>query len=409
MDVIGKSVIRKDALDKVTGRAQYTDDYQTNKMLSAKMVISPYAHARIVEVDTLDAWKVSGVRAIIAGEQFPLVGEAIRDRPPIAVDKVRYHGEAVALVVADTPVQAKKAADLIKVKYELLPVVNSPTEAFQKGAPLVHEHLGEYEKQENVYPVPGTNIATHVKIRKGNMERGWAESDTVVEASFSFPPSDHAAMETRSAIAEILPDGKIIITTSSQGPFMVKRLISQYFNVEQEKIIVHTPLVGGAYGGKSSTQWEIFAYLGSKAVGGRPVKILYTREEDILTAPCHIGLDATIKFGADRNGIIKVAEIRYLWDGGAYCDKASDLTRAGAVDCTGPYHIDNLWCDSYCMYTNHPYPAAYRGFSHSELSFAIERTMDLLADKLGMDPLELRYRNAIRPGHTTPTRVKVNQ
>ncbi len=409
MDIIGKSVIRKDAYDKVTGRARYTNDFQSVPMLSARIVISPYAHARIIEIDTSEASKVPGVRAILAGEHFPLTGEAIRDRPPIAVDKVRYHGEAVALVVADTPVQAQKAAFLIKVNYEQLPVVNSPTEAFQKGAPLVHEHVDQYKKEENVYPVTGTNIATQAKIRKGNMEQGWAESETVVEESISFAPSDHAAMETRCASCEILSDGTILITTSSQAPYMVKRLIAKYFDEDQGKIVVHTPLVGGAYGGKASVQQEVFAYLASRAVGGKPVKLFYTREEDILTAPCHIGLDAKVKLGADRNGMIKAAEIRFLWDGGAYCDKSSDLTRAGAVDCTGPYRVDNLQCDSYCMYTNHPYAAPFRGFSHSELSFAIERTMDLLAQKLGMDPLELRYRNAIKPGDTTPTRVRLTK
>ncbi|MCM2533111.1 xanthine dehydrogenase family protein molybdopterin-binding subunit [Neobacillus pocheonensis] len=408
MEVIGKSVIRKEALDKVTGRARYTHDHHSVTMLLGKVVISPYGHARIVAIDTSEAEKMPGVRAILAGDHFPLTGEAIRDRPPIAVDKVRHHGEALALVVADTPAQAKKAANLIKVQYELLPVVNSPSQAFERDAPLVHEHLGEYKKESDVYPVPGTNIATHVKIRKGNMEKGWAESDTIVEADFSLAPSDHVAMETRCSIAEILPDGTIKITTSSQAPFMVKKLIADYFNEDVGKIIVETPLVGGAYGGKAAVQLEILAYLGSKAVGGLPVKVLNTREEDILMSPCHIGLDAKIKFGADHSGKIQVAEIRYLWDGGAFSDKATDLTRAGATDCTGPYNIENLWCDSYCMYTNHPYASPFRGFSHSELSFAIERTMDLLAEKLAMDPLELRYRNAIMPGHMTPTRVLLN-
>jgi CO/xanthine dehydrogenase Mo-binding subunit len=409
VEILGKSVVRKDALDKVTGRAKYTHDYHSLPMLSAKMVISPYGHAKIVSVDTTDAWAVYGVRAILAGRRFPLTGEAIRDRPPIAVDKVRYHGEPVALVVADTPTQAKKAADLIKVQYDLLPVVNSPSQAFQKDAPLVHDQLGEYKKEKYVYPVPNTNIATHIKIRKGNMERGWNESEAVVEAAFSFAPSDHAAIETRCATAEIMPDGHILITTSSQAPFMVKRLISDYFGEDIGKIIVQTPLVGGAYGGKASVQLEILAYLASKEVGGKAVKILNTREEDILTSPCHIGLDASIKLGADRTGKIKAAEIRFLWDAGAYSDKANDLTRAGAADCTGPYNIENVWCDSYCMYTNHPYAAPFRGFSHSELSFAIERTMDLLAQKLRMDPLELRYINAIMPDHTTPTRVRLNK
>jgi xanthine dehydrogenase accessory protein pucB len=409
MDVIGKSVIRKESLEKVTGSAMYTDDYKSDKMLSCEMVISPYAHAKIVSIETTEAWKIPGVRAIVAGERFPLIGEAIRDRPPIAVDKVRYHGEPVALVVAETPVQAKKAADQIKVQYELLPVVNSPTQAFQKNAPLVHENLKEYKKDKESLPVPDSNIATHIKIRKGNMEKGWAESEVTVEASYSFAPSDHAAMETRCSIAEILPDGVIKITTSSQAPFMVKRLISDYFGEDIGKIVVHTPLVGGAYGGKASTQLEVLAYLASKAAGGRPVKLLNTREEDMITSPCHIGLDAMIKFGADRSGKIKAAEIRFLWDGGAYSDKAIDLTRAGATDCTGPYNIENVWCDSYCMYTNHTYPAPYRGFSHSELSFAGERTMDLLAKKINMDPLEIRYVNAIMPGNTTPTQFLLNK
>lgn len=409
MEVIGKSVIRKDALEKVTGFAKYTNDFQTVSMLSAQMVISPYGHAKIAAIDTTEASKVNGVRTIIAGKEYPLTGEAIRDRPPIAFDKVRHHGEPVALVVADTPAQAKSAADLIRVQYELLPVVNSPAQAFQKGAPLVHERLGEYKKEEDSHPVPGTNIATHIKIRKGNMEQGWADSETTVEARFSFNPSDHAAMETRCATAEILPNGTIKIMTSSQAPFMVKRLIADYFGEDLGKIVVHTPLVGGAYGGKASVQLEVLAYLASKEVGGRPVKIFNTREEDILSSPCHIGLDATVKIGADRNGKIKAMHIQYLWDGGAYSDKAIDVTRSGAVDCTGPYNVENVWCDSYCMYTNHPYAAPFRGFSHSELSFAIERTMDLLAEKLGKDPFEIRYLNAILPGNTTPTRVPLNK
>ena len=407
MRVIGKSVIRKEAYDKVTGRARYTHDYR-KQTLSVQMVVSPYGHARIVELDTAEARKVQGVRAIVTGGGFPLNGEAIRDRPPLASGKVRYHGEPVALVVADTPVLAKKAANLVKVKYELLPVVNSPTKAFQDGAPLVHERLGEYEVEKGVKPVPGTNIAAQVKIRKGDMERGWSECETIVKASFSFSPSDHTAIETRCATAEIFPDGTIEIMTSSQAPFMVKKLIASYFDEEVGKIIVHTPLVGGAYGGKAAVQLEILAYLASKAVGGRAVKLINTREEDIITSPCHIGLDATIKFGADQNGLIKAAEIRYLWDSGAYSDKGVDLARSGAADCTGPYHIENVWCDSFCMYTNHPYASPYRGFSHSELSFAIERTMDLLAEKLAIDPLELRRRNAILPGHQTPTQVRLN-
>ncbi|MGG3805847.1 xanthine dehydrogenase family protein molybdopterin-binding subunit [Metabacillus fastidiosus] len=408
MNIIGKSVIRKEAYEKVTGKARYTNDYQSVDMLHARLVTSPYAHAKIIEIDQSEAWEIPGVRAVITGENLPLTGEDLRDRRPIATDKVRYHGEVVAVVVADNPVLAKKGADKIKVKYEPLPVVNSPGEALKKDAPLVHENLAQYEKIGQVYPVPGTNIANITKIRKGNMEKGWRESEITVEENFFFHPSDHAAMETRCSFAEIRANGDIVITSSSQAPFMIKKLIGDYFNIDDGKIIVNTPLVGGAYGGKAPVQLEILVYLASKAVNGRPVKLLNMREEDIITSPVHIGLDAKVRLGCTKDGILKAAEIVYLFDGGAYSDKAIDVTRAGAVDCTGPYRLDNIYCDSLCMYTNHPYASPFRGFGHSEVLFAFERTMDILARKLNMDPLELRNKNAILPGDTTPTQVLLN-
>ncbi len=256
MEVIGKSVVRKEAQDKVTGQAQYTHDYHIPKKLYGRLVISPYAHARIVSIDTKDAMQVTGVRAILTGENLPLTGESMQDRPPLAVSKVRYHGEAVVLVVADTPFQGDLAVGLIKIQYELLPVIHTPTQAFQNNSPLVHERLGDYNREKDVYPVPETNIAHHVKIRKGDMEKGWRESFTTVEAKYSLAPSDHVAMETRSSTAEITADGSIKIVTSSQSPFMVKQLIAQYFNEDIGKIVVETPLVGGAYGGRLPSNWK---------------------------------------------------------------------------------------------------------------------------------------------------------
>lgn len=410
VNIIGKSIIRKDAFEKVTGRAKYSADELSGPILHVKMVTSPYGHAKIVSIDVSKAEKVSGVRAIILGSHdLPLTGEEIRDRPPLAFNKVRYHGEPVALVVADTIAIAKKAADLIHVQYKPLPVVNTPTEALKEDAPLIHERLESYEKLGTAYPVPHSNISNVTKIRKGNMEKGWSISDVVVEESFRFSPSDHSAMETRCATAEIDPEGYIHVTTSSQAPFMVKRLISIYFQIDIGKIIVETPFVGGGYGGKAPVQWEILAYLASRAVGGRRVKIVYSREEDLLTAPCHVGLEAKVKLGSTLDGMINAAEILYLFDGGAYSDKAIDVSRAGGVDCTGPYNIENIWCDSLCVYTNHPYGSPFRGFGHSEVLFAFERTMDMLSDKLGIDRLELRKKNAILPGDTTPTQVLLNK
>ncbi|MEW4284692.1 xanthine dehydrogenase family protein molybdopterin-binding subunit [Priestia koreensis] len=410
MSILGKSVFRKEAFDKVTGKAKYTADEQEIGMLHVQMLTSPYGHALIKQINIEAARRVPGVRAIVTGQDsIPLIGEEIQDRYPVAKDRVRYYGEVVALVVADNPIIARHAADLIQVTYEPLSVINSPTEAFMSNTTLLHPQLDAYKKTEGVFPQAHTNIANKTKIRKGDLNKGWQESEVIIEETFSLGPSDHAAMETRCATAEIRPDGSVYFTTTSQAPFMLKKLMNTYFQIEVGKVIVKTPLVGGAYGGKASVQWEILAYLASRAVGGRRVKILYSREEDLTTAPCHIGLDATIKLGCKRDGKLMVAELLYLFDGGAYSDKATDLSRAGAVDCTGPYRIDHILCDAYCMYTNHPYAAPFRGFSHSEVLFAFERAMDMLAMKLKIDPLELRLKNAIAPGDTTPTQVKLNR
>ncbi len=408
MDIIGQSVPRKESWDKVNGKAKYTNDFESQEILYGKLVTSPYAHAKIIEIDPSDALGIKGVRTIVTGGNFPLTGEEMRDRPPIAVDRVRHYGEVVAIVVADTLATAQLAAAQIRITYSPLPVVNSPSEALQAGAPLIHEKLGSYEKIAGVYPEPGTNIASKIKIRKGDIKEGWEESDVTMEGSFSFNPSDHAAMETRCSFAQIHENGIVEITSSSQAPFMIKKLIALYFNLPAGNILVETPLVGGAYGGKASVQLEILAYIASKAMDGRLVKIVNDREEDMVTSPGHIGLEAIVKLGCTKDGILKAAELLYLWDGGAYADKSIDLARAGAVDCTGPYRIENIYCDSLCMYTNHPYPAPFRGFSHSEVHFAFERAMDMLANKLNMDPLHLREINAIKPGDTTPTQVKLN-
>lgn len=409
LKVIGKSIPKKESLDKVTGAAKYTGDRVESGTLHARLVTSPYAHAAIVKIDMTLARQVHGVRAILTGEACDvLTGEEIRDRPIIAKDKVRYFGETVAVVVADSEACALQAAYLIQVQYKPLPVVNSPTEAIRFEAPLVHEKLGEYDKAPGVISRPGTNIASIIQIRKGDMEKGWNASETIIENSVAFAPSDHAAMETRSALAEIRPDGYILIETSSQAPFAVKKYMGLYFHKDPGKIIVKTPFVGGGYGGKAAIQLELIAYLASKAVGGRRVKIVNTREEDMATSPVHIGLEAAVRLGCTREGKITAAEIIYRFDGGAYCDKSSDVARAAAGDCTGPYAIDNLYCDCLTIYTNHPYASAYRGYGHSELTFAIERAMDALADKLGMDPMKLRMKNIVAPGDTSPTRNVLN-
>ncbi|SDO22994.1 CO or xanthine dehydrogenase, Mo-binding subunit [Paenibacillus sp. yr247] len=403
---IGTSTMRKESWEKVTGTAKYIDDFSKIGILHAKLAVSPHAHAKIISIDSSEARKVPGVKAVIIGKDHPiLTGSPLEDRPPIAIDKVRYFGEPVALIVAEQEHLAEKAALLIKVEYEILPVLKSPTEAYQQGAPLLHEDLVTYKRHEEVYPEPGTNIANRTKIRKGNMKEGWKKSDHIVDVHVTLPQSDHAAMETRCCTAEISRDGKVIISSASQSPYVIRRAISQSFHIPLQKVIVHTPLVGGSFGGKAAIQLEFLAYLASSAVGGKPVKLVNSREEDMISSPVHIGLDAKVKLGYTSEGKLMAAEILYLYDSGAYSDRGAVMSRAGAADCTGPYRIDNVHCDSLCMYTNHPYATSFRGFGHPELTFAIERCMDLLAERLNLDPLELRFMNAIGIGDTTPTQI----
>jgi CO/xanthine dehydrogenase Mo-binding subunit len=405
---IGQSIPRKEAPEKVTGAAKYNDDFKEPDLLHAFMATSPYAHAKIISIDTSKAWETPGVLAVITGESIPfLCGPMIEDRPPLAKGKVRYFGEPIAVVVARSESEAKSASDKIKIQFEQLPVVNSPSDALKPGVPLVHEWLGMYHHFTGVYPEPGTNIVNRVKIRKGDMAKGWAESHIIVKGTYLLPQSDHVAMETRSARAEIRPDGAVIIHSSTQAPHSIRKVISRYFHVEVGKVIVHTPFVGGGFGGKAAVQLEIIAVLASKAVGGKKVRIANTREQDMASSPSHIGFEGKVRFGATKDGKIIAAEMTYLYDTGAYADSGPKMTRSGAVSCTGPYNIENVWCDSICVYTNHSYSTAYRGFGHPEFTTAIERTMDKLAFALGMDPLELRMKNAIAPGHTSPTQVKL--
>ncbi len=405
---IGVSIPRKEAFDKVTGSARYTDDVSFPGMLYAKVLGSHYAHAKIKSINITEAKKLSGVQAIITGDFFPtLCGTVLEDRPPIARDKVRYYGEPVAVVVANSEQQAMKALKLINVEYIPLPVVNSINDALKPNATLVHENLMQYKHAvHDVYPEENTNISDRIQIRKGDMQKAWAESEVIIEGNFSLPQSDHLAMETRNARAQIMSDGRVIIYTSSQGPYSVKKLLSEYYNIPEGNIIVKVPFVGGGFGGKAAMQLETIAYLASKAVNGRLVRVANSREDDIETSPCRIGVEANIKIGATKDGIIKALEARYMVDGGAYADIGPRMAKAIAADCSGPYNIENIWCDAICVYTNHTYVTSYRGFGHTEYTFCMERMMDKLAASTGIDALELRIKNSIKPEQYTPTQVK---
>lgn len=406
---IGVDTIRKDAWEKVTGAAKYNGDSKTADTLYAEILASIHAHAKIIKIDLNKALASSGVQNIITGDYFHVqAGSLIEDRPPIAKEKVRYFGEPVAVVIANSKEEAIRASRLIEVEYEPLEVVNSINDALKADAPIIHEDLQYYSCPDTtVTPKANTNIVDHSKIRKGNMDSAWVQSDVVIESSFSMPQSDHLAMETHNARAQISPNSNVIINTSSQAPFAVKEELSKKFQIPEGKIIVQTPLVGGAFGGKATVNLEYLAYLASHSVGGRIVEIRYSREQNIASAPSKIGIEAKLKIGATTDGQLKALECIYHIDCGAYADTGPRMGLGITADCTGPYNIKNVHCDTFTVYTNHNYVTSFRGFGHSALTFCMERILDQLSNKLGIDPLELRSINAIKENDTSPTQDKI--
>ena len=404
---IGKSIRRKEAWDKVTGNAQYTDDLPVTGMLCAHLLTSTFAHAVIKHINVSKALAVEGVKSVLTGEDCKeLFGPLVLDRPALARDVVRYAGEPVALVTAIDESTAELAARLIEVEYDPLPLVLTPSQALMEGATLVHAQVNGYKKvQTDVYPEAGTNVASRYKIRKGNAQAAFSGCEAIVHQRFSLPPSDHMAMEVRTARAEISADGTVLITTSSQSPYAVRKQLAEAYLVPSGQIQVKVPFVGGGFGGKAPVFLEILAFLASRSVGGKAVRLTISREQDMASAPARLGLEADIKIGASKDGTLQAAELTYWLDCGAYTDISPYMAKAIAVDCTGPYHIENLSCDSLCVYTNHTYATSYRSFSHESLTYCIERAMDMLAKKCCLNPLEFRVKNAIRPGSLTPTQV----
>lgn len=408
MQAIGSETVRRDAWLKVEGKARYNDDYTSPSCLQARLLTSTYAHAKIAAIDVSGAYTVPGVHAVVTGESGALLGSIVQDMPALASGVVRYFGEPVALVVADEEWQAAQAAKLIKVKYDPLPVVSSLEDALRADAALIHPDLKGYNSaSHNVQPEPDTNISNRIRIRKGNMPDGWSKSDVIVEGVYNIPQASHAYIETRNARARVSPDGSVEIYSATQAPHATRALIAKAFSISEGSIIIHAPFLGGAYGGKVNAHPDVLAYMASLASGGKEVRVSMTREESFFTCPCKVGAKAVLKMGADRGGRIQALKADIFIDSGAYADTTPVIARAAAANCSGVYNIPNIECDSVSVYTNHVYGTSFRGFGHDVSTFVVERTIDKLAAKLGMDAAEVRYINALHEGDYTPTQVKV--
>ena len=406
---VGRSPVRHDAEDKLTGAAVYVSDITLPGMLYAQVKRSPHARARIRRIDASRAEGLPGVRAILTGHDLDArLGLYVVDKDILAKNEVRHFGEAVAAVAADTLAIAHAAVELIDVDYEILPPILNHMDALAPGAPLVHPDLGSYDYVKAVFsPQPGTNIANLTVTRKGDVEKGFAEAEWIIEREYTNPSVQHVPMETHVVIAEWRTSDHVTIWTSAQSPFTVRDLFCHAFKLPLNNVRVVIPNVGGGFGGKAGIHLEPLVACLSRKAGGRPVKLQATREEEFTLLPCRSALTYRIKTGVLADGRIIAQKMEMFWDAGAYADYAVNVTRASGYSAGGPYEIPNAWVDAYTIYTNKPYGTAYRGFGHVEFFWGLERHMELVAQTIGMDPLEFRRKNLLRPGSVTLTGEKI--
>jgi carbon-monoxide dehydrogenase large subunit len=389
-DVVGASVPRPDAREKVTGRAVYTDDLRVPGMLHGALLGSPHPHARILSYDTSRARALPGVRAVLTAEDLPPVGigPVIKDQPLLARDKVRYAGEPVAAVAAVDLATARRALGLIDIRYEVLPAVFDVEAALRPDAPVLHAPRG-----------PGhPNAASYIHLVEGEPDGAWARCDVVVEDVYETPAQQHVYLEPCSTLAEVDPDsGGITLHTSTQTAFRVQAITAEALAMPMSRIRVRVPRVGGAFGGKvESTNQPITAALARAA--GAPVRLTFSRADDMTMMRSRHGARIHMRTGATRDGRILARQVRIYFDTGAYADDGPFVANIGSYFARGPYRIPHVDVECWCVYTNKLRAGAFRGFGNPQIHFASEVQVDRLAEALGMDPLELRLRNALETG-----------
>ncbi|MGV8146784.1 MAG: xanthine dehydrogenase family protein molybdopterin-binding subunit [Alkaliphilus sp.] len=414
MKYVGESLKRVDGIKKATGTLKYVDDMKLSRMLHVAVKGSPHAHAKIVNINTEKARELKGVKAVITGRDFSgnscckRVGLYLEDKTFLAVKKTIFIGEAVAAVAAETKEIAEEAVKLIEVKYEKLPEVTNAREALEKDASLVHPNLENYKYAPIFFPEPNTNISNHFKLRKGNVEKGFEESDLIIENEFYVPHIQHAPIENHSAIAKVDADGSVTVWASCQSPYAVRQALSVAFEIPLNKLRVISPAIGGGFGSKAGTTLEGIIIPLAMRTNGRPVKLTYTREDEFVNSFVRQALFAKMKTGVRKDGKILAMKNEFIWDGGAFTEYGVNIVKAGGYASTGPYEVDNVWTDSICVYTNHPVGGPYRGFGMSEIQFGIEQNLDIIADKLGIDKIEIRRLNALKAGSYTSMGEKLD-
>jgi CO/xanthine dehydrogenase Mo-binding subunit len=392
---------RADATEKLRGEAQFVGDIVVPRMLHGKVLRSPYAHARIVSIDTSASLAIPGVVAILTARDLmdidPYYGHAIKDRPILAIDRVRFAGEPVAAVAALDQVTAEAAVRAIVVEYDELAIVATLGEALASEAPLVHDEPfrpGDFHGLGTL-PDRDGNICYRYGIDRGDVDAVFAAADIVVEGDYVFPSVYQYAMETHSVVAQVDGDG-IRIWATCQHPFLVRAEISALFGVPLGRVRIIVPYLGGGFGSKSYTKMEpITVALARKA--GRPVRIVNRVDESMVTTRRH-NMTARVRTAATSDGRLLARDVQAWFDTGAYADNGPRVTATGGDAAPGPYRWSAVRVDAACVYTNTAPSGSYRAFGASHLQWAGELQVDEVARRAGLDPIEIRRRNLLRPG-----------
>jgi CO/xanthine dehydrogenase Mo-binding subunit len=400
LNVVGQSVLRRDGLGHVTGKTIFIDDINFPDMLHLKMVRSPLPHALIKGIDFTEAEKVPGFIQALTHEDVPkniytilcLIGVGPDEEPVLAEDKVLYKGEQIAAIVAETEDAAMEAVSKVKIDFEELPAVYDVEEALKPDAPVL-KHWGT-----NHFVYEGHHCR---RVRFGDVDRGFDESDHIIEGRYQTSPVEHAPSETTGCVARPEPDGRITVYTNTQALFFTMDNTALILGVPFQKLHFVGGTVGGGFGGKVDVIVEPIAALAAMKTG-RPVKYKFTREEEMRVSSSRGAWRIYFKDGVTKDGRILARKITTYADAGAYNRHTPYAVTKHAANIAGPYNIPNVWIDAYCVYTNRQPGSAMRGFGVTPASFALEVQMDKIAETVGMDPWAIRFINAYRNGDMKP-------
>ncbi|HLL65024.1 MAG TPA: xanthine dehydrogenase subunit D [Micromonosporaceae bacterium] len=410
---VGRSPRRPDGTLKVKGEFAFSSDLWADDMLWGATLRSPYPRARIVGVDITDALTLPGVHAVLTADDVPgerRYGLEIADQPVLAFGEVRYQGEAVAIVAADHPETARRAAARIRVEYEPLPPIVDAAVAMSAGSPLVHGNIADFAVTGGAEPGHGPgdgphdggNVLRHVPIRKGDPAAVQATADVVVRGDYQVGMQDQAFLGPESGLAVPAEDGGVDLYVATQWLHVDQRQVAAALGLPAELIRLILSGVGGAFGAREDLSMQVHACMLALHTR-RPVKMVYSREESFYGHVHRHPATLSYEHGATSDGTLLYVKARIVLDGGAYASSSTAVCANAATLGVGPYKVDNVLMDAYVVYTNNPPCGAMRGFGAVQACFAYESQMDRLATELGLHPMEVRLRNALRPGDTMPT------